>query len=496
MRGRLSELHLKLIAGVIALTILAVSGHALWADRQNTWREAEIASKNILSALSREIGNDIALLDLALKGVVEGLRYRTFNDLPAEVQHRMLFDRATSARFVGTIMLLDENGNLLADGGSIIAPRPMNFSDRNFFAAHKDHSFLGSYLGRPYRSSLGSGETSIALSRRLSHPDGKFIGVVAAEISLKDTYNAFRNFNLGPGGSISFFRNDGVLLMRQPFDEANLGKDLSKTPNVQRFIQEPSGTFVGRAAIDGVQRLYTFSHIDSLPLILSVSLSTDDILAAWNRKALVQSLVTSGLCFAVVGLTVLSQREIRRRTRAETKLRRIARTDDLTGLPNRRAFREAFEREWRQATRTGSTLSLLYIDVDSFKSFNDRYGHGKGDEVLRAIGRGLETNLRRPRDMAARHGGEEFVVVLPETEAAGARTVAENIRHTIIDLGIAHEGSPHGVVTVSIGAASARPLRGNDAGSLLKSADEALYEAKASGRNRAELSKMQHDALV
>jgi diguanylate cyclase (GGDEF)-like protein len=209
----------------------------------------------------------------------------------------------------------------------------------------------------------------------------------------------------------------------------------------------------------------------------------DEALAAWKRKALVLSTMTGALCFAVVGLTVLFQRELRRRKTAELKLRRIARTDDLTGLLNRRGFRQTFEREWRQAIRSGSSLSLLYLDVDFFKSFNDRYGHGKGDEVLRSIAHTIEGNIRRPRDVAARHGGEEFAVVLPETDGSGAQVIAESIRQAVVALSIVHEESPHEIVTVSIGVAAARPPRGSESAHLLEVADAALYRAKASGRN-------------
>jgi len=194
-------------------------------------------------------------------------------------------------------------------------------------------------------------------------------------------------------------------------------------------------------------------------------------------------LATLALCCAVVGLTILFQRELKRRTRAETKLRRIARTDDLTGLPNRRAFRETFEREWRQAVRAGSPVSLLFVDADYFKNFNDRYGHGRGDEVLRAVAVTLETSIRRPRDVAARYGGEEFAIILPETDPAGAGLIAEHILQSIVALNIAHEGSPYQVVTASIGIASARPSRGSERAVLLEAADQALYEAKAAGRN-------------
>ena len=293
----------------------------------------------------------------------------------------------------------------------------------------------------------------------------------------------FDNLSLGQQGAINLFRSDGVLLTRYPYDRSQINQDLGASPHVQRLLQAKSGTFDSVSPIDGVRRIISFERLDKYPLVLTVALSVDEIFSAWQRKALVFSLATLLLCCAVVGLTILFQRELKRRTMAETKLRRIARTDDLTGLPNRRAFRETFEREWRHAVRSGSALSLLYIDADYFKNFNDRYGHGRGDEVLCAIAGTLDTNIRRPRDIAARYGGEEFAIVLPETDLAGARLIAENIRHSIVAMKITHEGSPYQLVTASIGIASVRPSRGSEGAVLLEAADQALYRAKAAGRN-------------
>jgi diguanylate cyclase (GGDEF)-like protein len=483
MRRVLSRIHLNLIAGVIALGILALSAQSLWNERQETWRDAELSAQNLLTALARDIGSTIGLLDFALKGVIEGLRYQKFAALPPEIQHRMLFDRAVSTTFTGTIMLLSAAGEIVADAGSIVAPRTMNFSQEDFFKAHQEHSFMGLVVSRPYRSNLRPGDPSIALSRRLSNPDGRFAGVVAVEISLSDLHDIFKTLNLGRQGSISLFRDDGILLMRQPYDEGDIGRDLSSTPNMKRFLQDPAGRFEGAAAIDDVRRFFTYSRIGSLPLILTVAVSVDEVLSPWRRKALAQVVVTGFLCAAILGLMLLFQRELRRRTEAEEELERLARTDTLTGLANRRAFDEFFDREWRQAIRAQAPISLLFIDADHFKQYNDLYGHVKGDDLLCAIAGAIDRSIRRPKDFAARYGGEEFVVLLPDTDIAGARVIADSICRAVSALGIAHEGSVFPTVTISIGAASARPFRGSARASLLEAADMALYQAKAAGRN-------------
>jgi diguanylate cyclase (GGDEF)-like protein len=483
MKRLLSEVYLHLISGIIALGILGISGHTLWIDRQDTWQEAEKSSRNVLTTIARDLNGNLELLDLSLKGTIEGLRYLSVQQLPPDLQYRVLFDRAVSASFMGTLLLVDQAGNLIADAGPVIALRSLNVADREYFIAHKENNHIGLYVSRPFGSRTRHGDPSIGISRRLSDSAGHFAGVVMGSIPLTTINQLFDHLSLGRQGAINLFRNDGILLTRFPYDESQINHDLGGSPHVQRLLQAKSGTFDSVSPIDGVRRIISFERIEKYPLVLTVALSVDEIFATWQRKALVLSLATLVLCCAVVGLTILFQGELKRRTRAETKLRRIARTDDLTGLPNRRAFRETFEREWRQAIRSGSALSLLYVDADYFKSFNDRYGHGRGDEVLRAIAGTLDTSIRRPRDIAARYGGEEFAIVLPETDLAGARLIAEDIRQTVVGMGITHEGSPYQVVTASIGIASAKPSRGSHQACLLEAADQALYGAKAAGRN-------------
>jgi len=483
MKRLLSATYLNAISGVIALGILAISANTLWNDRLDTWMEAERASRNLLTAIAHDLTTDLELMDLSLKGVIDGLQYVGFQKLPPDLKYRLLFDRATSPSFMESILVLNEAGNLIADAGPVIVPRNINVADREYFTAHKEKSHIGLYVSRPFRPRFGEGTPSLSLSRRLLDSDGRFAGVVMGTITLSNITKMFDELHIGRSGTINLFRSDGILLTRYPFDENQIDQDFSGSPYVQRLIREKSGTFDSVSPIDGVHRVISFERLDRFPLVLTVALSLDEVFAAWKRKALVLSLVTGVLCSAVVSLTILFQRELRRRTSAETKLRRLAKTDDLTRLPNRRAFRENFDREWRQAIRSVSTLSMLYVDVDYFKGFNDRYGHGRGDEVLRGIGRTLHANIRRPRDIAARYGGEEFAILLPETDPAGAQMLAENIRRAVMAADLPHEGSPYQIVTVSIGVASAQPSSGTEWGVLLEAADQALYQAKAAGRN-------------
>ncbi len=172
-------------------------------------------------------------------------------------------------------------------------------------------------------------------------------------------------------------------------------------------------------------------------------------------------------------------------TAMNQRLTNLASEDGLTGLSNRRAYDTALHRAFAQSQRSGTPLSLLIIDVDHFKAYNDSYGHLAGDNCLRTIGNLLRIALKRPSDMAARHGGEEFAAILPDTPQEGAMQLAETLRKSILGLGMEHNGTKLGAVTVSIGVATTAPgdgvLRHED---LMAQADAALYAAKAGGRNR------------
>lgn len=161
----------------------------------------------------------------------------------------------------------------------------------------------------------------------------------------------------------------------------------------------------------------------------------------------------------------------------------LAETDGLTGLANRRCFDAALHREWLRAARERTSVALLMVDLDRFKSYNDRLGHPAGDECLRRVARAIAAMSRRPADLAARYGGEEFAVILPDTAPEGAMLVAEALRMAVQTLGLPHKGSPFGVITASIGVATLVPHTAEGKPRLVSAADWALYEAKRQGRN-------------
>ena len=173
---------------------------------------------------------------------------------------------------------------------------------------------------------------------------------------------------------------------------------------------------------------------------------------------------------------------------ANQELQRQSLEDGLTGIANRRCFDERLEQEWKRAIRTGDYLSVLLLDVDFFKQYNDIYGHQQGDKCLQYVAQTLAESVQRPSDIVARYGGEEFVVILPETDIDGAKQVAERIRQRILALGIVHSAAENHTLTVSIGAATATAKMLMTPQKLLRTADNLLYQAKENGRNRVEVA--------
>jgi len=175
-------------------------------------------------------------------------------------------------------------------------------------------------------------------------------------------------------------------------------------------------------------------------------------------------------------------------------LREYSYVDGLTGVFNRRYFSQEMDRHYRQGQRANTTLSMIILDVDNFKKYNDHYGHLKGDDVLKSVAKVLKHCTRRPLDGAFRYGGEEFAVLLPNTPKEAAFEIAQNIINGLHQLGIEHAESPFDVVTASAGVSSTHTA--SDPAELIKQADTALYEAKKNGRNRVIEFSPEHEKSI
>lgn len=242
---------------------------------------------------------------------------------------------------------------------------------------------------------------------------------------------------------------------------------------------------IGLPDMDGLEVCRRFKanpRLEQIPVIfLTARTSGEDEIDGLQAGGI--DYITKPINPAVLKARIRNHLELKQN---RDELVRLARTDGLTGLDNRRTFDDLLQREWRRLARTGEPLSVIMIDVDHFKLYNDTYGHGGGDICLQRVASAAEGALQRPADVVARYGGEEFVALLPETRLDGAIAVAEAIRTAVAGLEIPHPSSKTAAhVTLSLGAACTIPHADKDPATILEIADQQLYAAKAEGRNRA-----------
>lgn len=223
-------------------------------------------------------------------------------------------------------------------------------------------------------------------------------------------------------------------------------------------------------------------RLQDIPVIFVTALSQpEDETRALEAGAV--DFISKPFNVAVVRARVRSQLTIKRQADA---MRELSMTDGLTGMANRRHFNDRLAAEWRRCARAGVPLSLIMIDIDHFKLYNDRYGHQAGDVCLQQVSAAMKRCASRPQDLLARYGGEEFILLLPQEGPEGVAAVAQRIQDEVRKLALPHEASPTAAtVTISMGLATAMPpLEPQDANTLIRSADGNLYRAKQTGRDR------------
>jgi diguanylate cyclase (GGDEF)-like protein len=475
--------------GVVVIGVLLsvfASGLSVWSiynSRLDAYEHALENARNLMLVIERDIARNIELYDLSLQATVDGVTDPQIMALPPKIRSKVLFDRAASGKYLGSIFVMNERGDIILDS-RVIHTRIGNFADRDYFTFHRDHASTGLYISKPYASRLRAGALTIALSRRITRVDGSFGGVVVGTLSIDYFRALLDGLSVGEHGSATVVETNGTMITRLPYDRDVVGRDIRSSAVFIRAMSTREGAFTGTAVLDGVDRLYVYKRLPGLPIIVDVSPAETDIYAGWQQHARRLAVLTAVFSAIIIGGSFVLSRELQQRQWAESRLTRLAHTDALTGLCNRGTFDETLRKEWLRARRTGRPLSLLFVDIDQFKAYNDYYGHQAGDEVLKTVAQCLDLCVRHSTDEVARYGGEEFVIILPDTDTGGSRAVAEKIRRAVCDLKIEHVKSRHGRVTVSIGLVATQGRAIDDETLLVKMADSALYEAKSGGRNQ------------
>ena len=306
-------------AAVVLAGILLATGWLLWDARRVAWDHAVQSSANLASTIEHDITRTIELYDLSLQAVLSGLKFPGIEVMPDAMRNEVLFDNAASARYLGPIQVLDENGQVRIDSRHV-APPDENFAERPFFRVHHNDPHAGLYIGTPFKDPT-TGTWSIAMSRRIDTPDGGFAGVVLGTLRLDFFGHLFSLINPGPGGSVALFRSDGRLIDRTPYREAEVGRDFAGYGVFQQLAKGGSGVFTTTSFIDGIDRLVAYRQLGKLPLVLTVGTARDAILAPWRRKAIGIALAVLVLAALAGALGAALVRELGRRERAERTAR-------------------------------------------------------------------------------------------------------------------------------------------------------------------------------
>ena len=486
-----------LFLALVCLSLLAVDGWNTWSSRKAYMADATTSTINIARALADHAEATFDRVDTILSGVVERVEHRELAEEPDRL-HTFLVESVARTPSLQGLFLYGENGAWLLN--SLPRPSPLlNNADREYFVYHRLHADKSTHVGAPLRS-RSSGAWVIPVSRRLEHADGSFAGVALATVKIDFFRSFYESFDIGARGAIFMASDQGRVVVRRPYKESEVGLDMSQGPLFQAWKRSGvnTGSLILISKIDQVERLVTYRHLVHYPLLIAVALSKEEVLARWRRTALVGFTGTLMLLLMLLLLGTRMIRQLMERDRLQAELRsaktelektnaslqKMALSDGLTGLANRRHFDQRLEAEFKRAIRDQTPIALVIIDVDYFKKFNDHQGHVEGDACLQMVARAVQAGPRRPGDIAARFGGEEFTILLPGTDIDGARAVAEAVRTAVAALNCLHGASPFRSVTVSAGVHALTPGHGQSARVLVEAADRALYQAKAEGRNR------------
>ncbi|EPM78448.1 sensor domain-containing diguanylate cyclase [Pseudomonas syringae] len=485
----------KALIGFIALVCLSLVLATSWQinqSRRERIATAEIGVSNIVRAAEQQAQDMVRQADNTLRDLVERVEHDGTGWGQQGRLAKLMAQDVVNAEGIQGLFIYDAQGNWVANSFSH-GLQLKNNGDRAYFVYHRDNADESIHVG-PIIESRTTGDMVIPISRRINNPDGSFAGVALATVAVAYFQTFFERMDVDDKGVIFLALNSGDLLARRPTLTALMTTNVAKGDIFARYLpHSDSGTAVITSVVDGVERIYAYRRVSGLPIVAAAGVSCQYVFAPWWAYTYRSMALIGMIILALALLSMLFYRQIQHLIKAEEELTSaraaleiIAQTDGLTHLANRRCFDVALQQEWGRATRNNSTIAIILLDIDWFKQYNDRYGHLRGDDCLKQVAGLIGSSVSRASDLAARFGGEEFVILLAETNLAGAMSVAEKIRLSISNAFIEHSASPLGSVTISSGVVviNAREEEGYTV--VLEEADRLLYRAKANGRNRVE----------
>lgn len=482
LRFSLLGLMLFIFVGVAGGTVMVIAD-----DRRQEILNAAKTMQSLAMVLSKEADSTLALAETVLSNLVKDLDLRRLDALSdaqnihkvLDRQHRIMQGAGEAPSFAH-LFIVGPDGSVVAN--SVTYPPPkVRVTERDFFVYHRDHPSSELHISQPEYSHVTQ-ERIIFLTKRLEDQSGTFLGVIGIHLKLHHFDHIYGSLGLPPGGTVTVIRSDGWGVYRYPLAESFFKKSIEDHAGFQKMMGQRAGYLdIVKSPYDDVLRVAGFYASDKYPLLSIVTVTHDSILINWLRNTIQISMMAGVGVLFIIALGVFSYRQLGHLNYALE----LSSHDSLTGLRNRRAFDDRIGEEWRRAIRGAYPVSLLFVDVDFFKLYNDAYGHRAGDKCLIKIAQAMEKDFVRGGEFVARYGGEEFVVLLPNTDLNEAEKSAAHLLKAVQNLQIEHkQSSVSAYVTVSIGIASLAPVQNMNKDDLIEMADSALYAAKHAGRNQ------------
>ncbi|MDH1087708.1 MULTISPECIES: sensor domain-containing diguanylate cyclase [Pantoea] len=505
---KISPLLKSITLSGLVLTVVVI-GINLWTLRED-WRDAvnqtEEMAVNLSLSQARQAEDTFLQTELSLREVQRDLQSQIVNnrvdgDALSQTM-RLLQNRLPQLH---GLFYYDAQGRWIATSMSR-TPIGINNSDREYFSYHRASLRSSVHVG-PVLRSRTTGDLVIPVSLRVNDGSNGFDGVLLATIKVDYFRHFYSYYELGARDVLVLMLADSTVLYARPKPDSYIGKNLSSSPLFRKMLADADqGSGQWKAALDGEKRIFGFARSQRYPLIVAAGYDKSALFSRWINERVQDVMLSLALLAVILSLsafllrqarhTLRYQRELTRLrdelTAANLSLQSLANSDGLTGVANRRYFDRRLYESLQQARVQGWPVSLILIDIDYFKHYNDTYGHVAGDECLKTVASILKNFALRKNDLPARYGGEEFAIILPRYSSEEASKLARAIVEAVYRLNIPHltSGLPAKRITLSAGCATQRGIAGQQALSdLIERADEALYRAKRKGRNRAECEK-------
>jgi diguanylate cyclase (GGDEF)-like protein len=476
----------RFIIGCIFLAVIGNAALEIWWDYQETYQRQTTTVRDVSRVVEAQIHNSVLQGETILGFLGEMIQAdHGLGLINEKTRWEKLHSLCAALSGCRSIAVVNTAGKIIALS-DVQNPHPIDASDREYFRVAKSSNKL--FIGPAVVARTPGNPILFSIARPVSDSSGKLLAVVSVGMDTAHLTDFYGLLGFAVNPTVTIFKTNGDLVARNPDMVKYVGKNFSSGPLFQEQLPKaPSGTYLSHSVLDGKVRIASYQVIKELDLVVYAGIDLGTALRDWRSRAWrtgIASAISLGFILLALYWGYRSLERSRNLKAKNQELDRISNLDALTGIANRRYFDTSLNGIWSSHREENKPLSLLMIDIDYFKQFNDQYGHQAGDKCLRIVATALQAALLRNVDVVARYGGEEFVAIL-DVDQSGAAAVADRMRVAVEALAIPNAGSGvASVVTISVGVAATPSSGARTIAELIGAADSALYVAKHNGRNR------------